>query len=160
MNTLDKYENIKYLGKGAFGVVKLYRDKRTKEKVAIKIINKKKNDDINVKNKEEYYSKLDLLEKENKLLKNEIKESKNRISILEYKIEELLDDKNSKENNECPQPTPYVIKYSKDLMPSKSKPKIDENSQEKILKTNNDILREYSKNETKESEASNRICSK
>ena len=42
MNTLDKYENIEYLGKGAFGVVKLYRDKRTKEKVAIKIINKKK----------------------------------------------------------------------------------------------------------------------
>ena len=39
MNTLDKYENIKYLGKGAFGVVKLYQDKRTKEKVAIKIIN-------------------------------------------------------------------------------------------------------------------------
>ena len=123
-------------------------------------INNKQNDDINVKNKEEYYSKLDLLEKENKLLKNEIKESKNRISILEYKIEELLDDKNSKENNECPQPTPYVIKYSKDLMPSKSKPKIDENSQEKILKTNNDILREYSKNETKESEASNRIVNK
>ena len=42
MNTLDKYENIEYLGKGAFGVVKLYQDKRTKEKVAIKIINKKK----------------------------------------------------------------------------------------------------------------------
>ena len=42
MNAMDKYENIKYLGKGAFGVVKLYRDKRTKEKVAIKIINKKK----------------------------------------------------------------------------------------------------------------------
>ena len=42
MNPLDKYENIEYLGKGAFGVVSLYQDKRTKEKVAIKIINKKK----------------------------------------------------------------------------------------------------------------------
>ena len=42
MNAMDKYENIKYLGKGAFGVVRLYQDKRTKEKVAIKIINKKK----------------------------------------------------------------------------------------------------------------------
>ena len=42
MNPLDKYENIEYLGKGAFGVVRLYQDKRTKEKVAIKIINKKK----------------------------------------------------------------------------------------------------------------------
>ena len=42
MIPLEKYENIKYLGKGAFGVVKLYQDKRTKEKVAIKIINKNK----------------------------------------------------------------------------------------------------------------------
>ena len=42
MIPLDKYENIKYLGKGTFGVVRLYQDKLTKEKVAIKIINKKK----------------------------------------------------------------------------------------------------------------------
>ena len=42
MNPLDKYENIEYLGKGTFGVVRLYQDKRTKEKVAIKIINKNK----------------------------------------------------------------------------------------------------------------------
>ena len=42
MISLDKYENIKYLGKGTFGVVRLYQDKLTKEKVAIKIINKKK----------------------------------------------------------------------------------------------------------------------
>ena len=42
MNPMDKYENIKYLGKGAFGIVRLYQDKLTKEKVAIKIINKKK----------------------------------------------------------------------------------------------------------------------
>ena len=39
---LDKYENIKYLGKGTFGVDRLYQDKLTKEKVAIKIINKNK----------------------------------------------------------------------------------------------------------------------
>ena len=42
MNPLDKYENIEYLGKGTFGVVRLYQDKLTKEKVAIKIINKNK----------------------------------------------------------------------------------------------------------------------
>ena len=42
MNLLDKYENIEYLGKGTFGVVRLYQDKLTKEKVAIKIINKNK----------------------------------------------------------------------------------------------------------------------
>ena len=41
MNPLDKYENIEYLGKGTFGVVRLYQNKLTKEKVAIKIINKK-----------------------------------------------------------------------------------------------------------------------
>ena len=42
MNPLDKYEYIKYLGNGTFGVVRLYQDKLTKEKVAIKIINKEK----------------------------------------------------------------------------------------------------------------------
>ena len=113
-----------------------------------------------ITNKAEYYSKLQLLENENKILKNEIKESKNRIYALEYKIEELLDDKNSKENSECPQPTPYVIKYSKDILPSKIIPKIQDNSQEQNLKSNNEILKEYSKNETKESDISNRIINK
>ena len=120
-----------------------------------------KQDDINIiNNRPEYYSKLELLENENKLLKNEIKESKNRISILEYKIEELLDDKNCKENTVCPQPTPYVIKYSKDIIPIKVKPKIEENNQEPISKKSNDNIKEYSKNETNESEMSNRIVNK
>ena len=114
-------------------------------------INNKQDDISNINNKEEYFSKLELLENENKMLKDEIKESKNRISILEYKIEELLDDKNSKENRECPQPTPYVVKYSKDIIPHKLKPKMEDNSQENI----NENLKEYSKNETKESEISN-----
>ena len=123
-------------------------------------INNKENCLNNIYNKEEYYNKLELLENENKLLKNEIKESKNRISALEYKIEELLDDKNSKEKKDCPQPTPYVVKYSKDIFPPKTKPKIEENSQEQFLKTSNEILKEYSKNETKESDMSNRIVTK
>ena len=42
MNPIDKYENIEYLGKGSFGVVRLYQDKLTKEKVEIKIIIKRK----------------------------------------------------------------------------------------------------------------------
>ena len=33
MNPLDKYENIEYLGKGAFGVVRLYQDKSKKRKL-------------------------------------------------------------------------------------------------------------------------------
>ena len=120
-------------------------------------INNKDNTISNINNKPEYYTKLELLENENLILKNEIKESKNRISALEYKIEELLDDKNSKENSECPQPTPYVIKYSKDFIPIKIKPKFEENSQDQIVKTSQEIIREYSKNETKESDISNRI---
>ena len=85
-------------------------------------------------NKEEYFSKIELLESENKILKDEIKESKNRISILESKIEELLDDKNSKENSVCPQPTPYVIRYSKDIVSSKIEEKKKQNNQEIIVK--------------------------
>ena len=80
--------------------------------------------------------------------------------MLEYKIEELLDDKGIKEISECPQPTPYVIKYSKDIFPPRIKPKIEENIQEQIYKTSNEILKEYSKNETKESDMSNRITNK
>ena len=88
-------------------------------------------------NKEDYFSKIELLESENKILKDEIKESKNRISILESKIEELLDDKNSKENSICPQPTPYVIRYSKDIISSKNKEKKNQNNQEIIVKKDN-----------------------
>jgi len=88
-------------------------------------------------NKEEYFSKIELLESENKLLKDEIKESKNRISILENKIEELLDDKNSKENSVCPQPTPYVIRYFKDIVSSKMEEKKNQNNQKKTIKKDN-----------------------
>ena len=99
---------------------------------------------------------MELLENENKILKDEIKESKNRISILENKIEELLDDKNCKEDIEVPQPMPYVVKYSKDFLFNKIKPTIDEQNQIK----NNDIIKENSKNETKETEISNKIINK
>ena len=53
-----------------------------------------------------------------------------------------------------------MIKYSKDILPSKIIPKIQDNSQEQNLKSNNEILKEYSKNETKESDISNRIINK
>ena len=42
MNALDNFENISFLGKGTFGVVRLFQDKKTKEKFAIKILNKNK----------------------------------------------------------------------------------------------------------------------
>jgi len=63
-------------------------------------------------NKIEYIKKIQMLENENKLLKGEISESKNRLMKLENKIEELLEEKHFGENEECPKPTPYVKKYS------------------------------------------------
>ena len=60
----------------------------------------------------EYIKKIQMLENENKLLKGEISESKNRLIKLENKIEELLEEKHFGENEECPKPTPYVKKYS------------------------------------------------
>ena len=42
MNALDNFENISFLGEGTFGVVRLFQDKKTKEKFAIKILNKRK----------------------------------------------------------------------------------------------------------------------
>ena len=42
MNALPDFEYISFLGEGTFGVVRLYQDKRTKENVAIKILNKNK----------------------------------------------------------------------------------------------------------------------
>ena len=94
-----------------------------------------KQENLNNNNKEKYYSKIVLLENENKILKDEIKESKNRISALENKIEELLDDKNSKENSVCPQPTPYVVKYSKDILSTKIKNNKNK-TEDKIINNN------------------------
>ena len=128
------------------------------------IINIKNNqDDLtsnNKSNKKEYASKLEILETENIILKNEIRESKCLISLLENRIEELLDDKNSKEDKECPQPTPYVIKYTKDIIAvkkSSNEPKIKENTYEKFYNIRNKKIKEYSKVETKETEISNKL---
>ena len=75
------------------------------------IIEKDKNR-IKKENSFEYLKKIEMLENENKLLKGEISESKNRLIILENKIDKLLGEKNLIENEECPQPMPYVKKYS------------------------------------------------
>ena len=61
MNVLQNFEILSFLGEGAFGVVKLGKDKRTKEKVAIKILEKKKilskEDEIRVKREIEILKK-------------------------------------------------------------------------------------------------------
>ena len=83
----------------------------------------------------EYIKKIQMLEKENKLLKGEISESKNRLMKLENKIEELLEEKHFGENEECPKPTPYVKKYSLnsciDFLPSNS---VNNYKKEEIVK--------------------------
>ena len=60
----------------------------------------------------EYLKKIELLENENKALRGEMDDSRNKLMLLENKINELLIGKNSMEKEECPQPTPYVKKYS------------------------------------------------
>ena len=77
--------------------------------------NNKIENEINSIKKEyndKYLKKIEMLENENKLLKGEIKDSNNRLLLLENKINELLLGKNSIEKDACPQPTPYVKKYS------------------------------------------------
>ena len=81
-----------------------------------------------------------MLENENKFLKGEISESKNRLIILENKIDQLLGEKNLIEKEECPQPMPYVKKYSAqtciNFRPSKSL--IDINSKKKEKEKENE----------------------
>ena len=60
-----------------------------------------------------YIQKIEKLENENKFLKDEINNSKNKLQLLEEKINKLLlrKDRESVGKEECPQPTPYVKKY-------------------------------------------------
>ena len=73
---------------------------------------KRNTDYIKKDNNLEYIKRIELLENENKVLKGEINESKNKLIILESKINKILFEKNSIEKEECPRPTPYVKKYS------------------------------------------------
>ena len=107
MNPLDKYENIEYLGKGTFGVVRLYQDKRTKEKVAIKIINKKKI--INKYHETSIKRELDILQNIQHIniinTKHILNDSKNIYIIMEYcekgELFNLIEDKIYLKENEA-----------------------------------------------------------
>ena len=61
-----------------------------------------------------YIQKIEKLENENKILKDEINNSKNKLQLLEEKINKLLlgNNRESIGKEECPKPTPYVKKYS------------------------------------------------
>ena len=111
-----------------------------KEKEYCKESNDINNSTINNEkyNNIEYLKKIQMLENENKLLKGEISESKNRLMKLENKIEELLEEKHLGQTEECPKPTPYVKKYSIqtsiDFHPSKS----DNNYKKEDIEKNKD----------------------
>lgn len=100
----------------------------------------------------EYLKKIEMLENENKLLKGEISESKNRLIMLEKKIGQLLGEKNLvlTEKEECPQPMPYVKKYSAqtcmNFRPSKSPINDNYNKKDTFIKN---IKRKVEKNKKK-----------
>ena len=107
MNPLDKYENIEYLGKGAFGIVRLYQIILTKEKVAIKIINKKKI--INKYHETSVKRELNILQNIHHIniinTKQILDDSKNIYIIMEYcekgELFDLIVDKIFFEENEA-----------------------------------------------------------
>ena len=86
---------------------------------------------------EEYIKKIEMLECENKFLKDEINDSRNRILVLENKIGEILNEKPPvwKEYSSPPQPMPYVKKYSDQNYPN-NKRYILKNSDTKMLDKN------------------------
>ena len=77
-----------------------------------KNIDNRNTDYIQKDNNLEYIKRIEILENENKVLKGEINESKNKLILLENKINKILFEKSSIEKEECPLPTPYVKKYS------------------------------------------------
>ena len=121
-------------------------------------INKNTNNNINsVTNKTEndikkicddkYLKKIEILEKENKLLKGEINNSNNRLLLLENKINELLFVKNSIEKEGCPQPTPYVKKYSLETIQNLNQSPLTINTNSEI--DNKNVIKDI-KNENNE----------
>jgi len=86
MDVLQNFEILSFLGQGTFSVVKLGQDKKTKEKVAIKILEKKKiltkDDEIRVKRE------IEILKKSNHInvirAKKILEDSENIYIIMEY----------------------------------------------------------------------------
>ena len=86
MNVLNNYEILSILGEGTFGIVKLAQDKKTKEKVAIKILEKKK-----IKTEEDkrrVQTEIEILQKMSHInvikAKKILKDSENIYIMMEY----------------------------------------------------------------------------
>ena len=115
----------------------------------------------NIFNNSIYLKKIEVLENENKLLKSEIFNSNNKLLLLENKINELLMGKNILEKEECPKPTPYVKKYSKEGVENLNQSPLDifnneniyskqnEEERKNVFNNNADIAQNINKNKIK-----------
>ena len=148
MTTKDEQNSVYYYGK------------EIKEDNSLIYINNINNKNRNDDNKNSKY--INIIEKENKLLKNELIKTNKKLSLLEKKIENIIEGKifktnthsiltnarsempTYKKNNiikKCPVPTPYVQKFSKnDFFSTKHK------DIKVTLKLHNKINNEESKN--------------
>lgn len=107
---------------------------------------KRNTDYIKKDNNLEYIKRIELLENENKVLKGEINESKNKLIILESKINKILFEKSSIEKEECPRPTPYVKKYSMQNLQNNT----DDSNNINIIKNENHVEPKKNEKENKQ----------
>ena len=110
--TLSKIDNISTMNNKSIDVNMNITNQKIKDDNAINTFNTKSDNSF------EYIKKIERLENENKFLKNEINDSKYKLQLLEDKINKLLLGRNAilMDKEECPQPTPYVKKYSSGIL--------------------------------------------
>ena len=111
--TLSKIDNISTTNNKTIDINMNFTDNKIKDDNTINNINTK------MDNSFVYMQKIEKLENENKLLKNEINDSNYKLKLLEDKINKLIllgKSSISIDKEECPQPTPYVKKYSAGIL--------------------------------------------
>ena len=111
--TLSKIDNISTTNNKTIDINMNITDNKIKDDNTINNLNTK------MDNSFVYMQKIEKLENENKLLKNEINDSNYKLKLLEDKINKLIllgKSSISIDKEECPQPTPYVKKYSAGIL--------------------------------------------
>ena len=111
--TLSKIDNISTTNNKTIDINMNITDNKIKDDNTINNLNTK------MDNSFVYMQKIEKLENENKLLKNEINDSNYKLRLLEEKINKLIllgKSSISIDKEECPQPTPYVKKYSAGIL--------------------------------------------
>lgn len=115
---------------------------------------------------------IDKLKKENEYLKNELIKTNEKIFLLENKIENLIEEKiknnqykskpytyrksNINKCPKCPEPTPYVQKFTKkDFFPKEKNIKVTLKSKEKIKPVIDRIFRSYNNKKGKNKKSCN-----